>query len=60
MYEVNYTGTEKVFNTLEDAIEFQSQLQTSNTGSDIWVNGNLYKSVYKNYFTGEWIVEFWN
>ena len=48
--EVNYSGKEEKFSTIEEAKEFANNLTD---GYDIWENGNLIKSVVKNFKTGE-------
>ena len=54
MIEVNYTGQEKSFTTLEEAINFSDNLTV---GSDIWVNDELYRTRINNYLSGKFEVE---
>ena len=51
--EVNWNGQEKEFSSIEESITFCEKLAENNTGSDIWVNDNLYKTYMYNSFTGE-------
>jgi len=51
--EVNWNGHEHSFTSIEEAIAFCEELAEKKTGSDIWVNDNLYKTYMYNSFTGE-------
>lgn len=51
--EVNYNGLEKEFDSIQNAEAFCKKLMKTNTGSDIWVNNELYKTYMYNPFTGE-------
>ncbi len=54
MIEVNYSGQEDTFSTVEEAITFSDNLSV---GSDIWVNGELYRTRISDCFAGGFIVE---
>jgi hypothetical protein len=48
--EVNFSGKEKSFTSVEDAMVFGSNLDD---GFDVWVDGGLFVSCIKNCFTGQ-------
>lgn len=52
--EVNFSGKEKSFTSIEDAVLFGSELDD---GFDVWVDSGLFISCIKNYFTGKFEAE---
>lgn len=48
--EVNFSGKEKSFTSIEAAMAFGSNLDD---GFDVWVNDGLFVSCIKNCFTGK-------
>ena len=57
MIAVNYNGREKVFDTVEQAMDFCDELMIQNVGSDIWVDGQLYMSYVYDFVSDSWVIE---
>lgn len=58
MFTLNWNGKEKDFGSFTEAVAFQTKLREEGYGSDLWYNDTqCLRSVYKESFTGKWIVE---
>ena len=55
--EVNYSGLEKEFETIEEAEKFADTLEH---GYDIWVNNKLHQTKIKNFKTGKVEITNWH
>jgi len=57
MIAVNYNGREKVFDTVEQAMDFCDDLMDKDVGSDIWVDDILYQSCVYDIVSRSFVIE---
>lgn len=57
MFTINWCGLEEEVKGIMEAVNFQMELRKDGFGSDLWHDGKLLRSIYKDYSDGSWIVE---
>jgi len=57
MIAVNYNGREKVFDTVEQAMDFCDELMMQDVGSDMWVDDILYQSCVYDIVSRSFVIE---
>lgn len=58
MITVDWNGLSREFTSILEAVAFQRELRVEhNSGSMLWNGDQLVREMYKDCFTGNWVVE---